>query len=470
MSARRAGLGYIGMKFVRRHPLAMTVLLLIAAAGTFATWRVVQEAQRAERTKQFLKELIAQISPLSKERGSQYLATDFLADAADRIDGSLTEAPLDQADLAMSIAMSLTSFGQPERAVPIIERAVSRMRGLFPSGGYQLADALTVQASIYKNLGRFEEAERIADEALGMLDLDDETDLDLAITVRTLLGTLAARRGDEQAAMQLRQSTLRDRVRLFGSDHIDVATDWYNLAGTYLRGGDYVTAMYCFEEALRILAIHVEPDHLRISLTKSGMATAARLLGDLDRAQRLSDEALQSMRRSLARGSGQLVLALHRRGVILYHAGRPQDATAVLQEAADNAVAANDADTQGFALYYLGRISYRNGDWEAARLHLLRAKELMHLPLGPTQDSLLMEIYLALAAPQVQPLSDPVVTEHLAELRQRGKPARYALSEALREVAARCACAQAAQLREEADSILAAIRSEPVSSSVPGRG
>jgi serine/threonine protein kinase len=214
--ARPASATYRARKYVRRHPVGVTVaaglvLLLAGFAGTqsIQLHRITRERDRANRVTGFMEGMF-KVSDPSEARGNSITAREVLDKASKDIDAGLAQDPELQAQM------------------------------------------MHVMGDVYKDLGLFPRArllfERSADIRRRVLGPEN------ADTLRSIddLAWILNQEGHAAEAEKLQRETVDTRRRVFGSQNLDTLKSMSNLAWTLDREGQYAEAEKLDREVLEI--------------------------------------------------------------------------------------------------------------------------------------------------------------------------------------------------------------------------
>lgn len=292
--------------------------------------------------------------------------------------------------------------------------------------------ALLDMAQVHHRRGRVEEALKVVDQGLAILD--------------SMAGTHPARMSD---ALQIRGRIRRDLGRWDGAlADLEQARDLAlevsagprplmaraenNLATTLLIGGELEGAARHLEAAEALwLALDRGDSSDALSVT-ANLATVLKRLGR-------NDEAEQRLRRVVAvredkyGPSGAMAAARLNLGRLLIVSGALDEAETQIRRAREVFAQYIGDDTPDFAaaLLGLGELAEARGDLPAALAHYQRSREIMTRLLGPSHP---YSLRLRLAVAQVQQRLDknvePDALEALAaDAEQAGSAARSVLSE-----------------------------------------
>jgi len=271
VAARSGGLAYRAGKLVQRRPLAIGALValvvVLVAATAFSTDRAVRaetaraeaesEARRANATTAFLSDVFLQLNPRNSA-GEQTLL-DAALTALQRLDeGSLRDAPLQEADIRNTISASLLQLGQTEEAEVEVDKTLALLRDSAPSA--ELSDAWFIKGVLRRR----------------------HDDLDAARSALDRSQVLAEAIGDVSRQVELLHSR----------------AVWQQ------QSGDFATAAEMFERALTMKQ-DLDLNLVRYTNTRNQLGYILTMRGDHARARALFTESLAETRRATDEPSHQ---------------------------------------------------------------------------------------------------------------------------------------------------------------------
>jgi serine/threonine protein kinase/tetratricopeptide (TPR) repeat protein len=373
--ARPASARYRAGKYIRRHPVGVTVaagvvLLLagFAAMQTFQLRRITRERDRANWVTGFMEGMF-KVSDPSEARGNSITAREILDKASTDITTAPAQDPELQAQMMHVMGDVYKNLGLFPRAQSLYERSAEiRRRILGPENSDTLrsvddlawilnqeghfADAEKLQRQTVatrrrvfgtQNLdtlksisnlawtldreGNYAEAERLEREVLDIRRrvLKIEDDRETALTMGNLAATLG-HEGHYPESEKLKRETLDIRRRILGPEHQETLTAMNNLAATFQLEGRYAEAENLQRETLntqrRILGSE-HPDTLR---SINNLAHTLVMEGHLAEAEPLQREALATKQRVLGLEHQDTLWAMNSLAWTLQQEGRFPDA------------------------------------------------------------------------------------------------------------------------------------------------
>ncbi|MBX7079324.1 MAG: serine/threonine-protein kinase [Nannocystaceae bacterium] len=287
-------------------------------------------------------------------------------------------------------------------------------------------------AALLAELGRFDEAQRSATEALAAAG---ERLGEHHPATADLRRTLAAVYGHQRRwadAEPLLTSALADTRAAFGDRHPRVATLEHQLANALRNRGEHDRALALYRHALAIREAALPADHPKLSDSANTLAVALMDLGRAAESLPLYERALAIRRRAFGERHPQVAMVLSNRAIALAQLGRAEQAEADLREALElreaalgpdhpdttstrerlgnrlreqgrlgeaevalrQALAANersfgrDSDVVATSLVNLGLLQLDQAQWDEAAQLCDRALEIRQARLGPAHANL----------------------------------------------------------------------------------
>ena len=190
-------------------------------------------------------------------------------------------------------------MGLWNEAVPLHIDILEQVTAEHGKAGIEYTTALNNLAVIYKNIGRYSDAEPLYGAALSitrrLLGVDHP---DTASSLNNLAGLYDAQ-GRYSKAGPLFKEALSIRHRVLGADHPDTAGSLNNLAGLYYAQGRYEDAESLYDQALSISRRVLGADHPETATSLNKLAGLYRAQGRYVEAAPMVMEAVEIMERVL---------------------------------------------------------------------------------------------------------------------------------------------------------------------------
>lgn len=248
--------GYGTRKFVARNRLGLGVSLLVVAAlvvGLFVAWQGMQRAQvaavRAERTADFLAEILAGTDPNVAQGLDNTLMRKVLDNAAARAGKELGGQPVVRVSIEQVIADAYAALGLYDQALghDVAAWQAARDAGLPPGDRARLKVDLLLRKSAV-GLSPDEYLKGVPQVQALIGDLPDDNELKL--TVQGKLAKLYAGAGELEEALALVRHVLKLEQQQDPVDPGDVFANQVQLARLYSQTGQYAEAESLYRQIL----------------------------------------------------------------------------------------------------------------------------------------------------------------------------------------------------------------------------
>ena len=352
--ARKDTWGYRTRKFVSRHALGVSLAAaFVGLLAAFAVAMYVQserirqerdvaqaereraEAQqnRAEQAYNFLIDAFRRSDP-AEHRGERVTAEEILERGARRIDVELKQDPETQANMMEAIGRVYTSLGQPDKALPLLERSLDLRRDLLGAEHLMTASSMLSLAAARRDKGEFDRAEDLFREALSIqqrsLGPDDES---VAVTLKEL-AQLLREGGEWDAAEKIYRQSLDIYMQRGLERGSGAARVMNGLAAVLIYKGEHAASEALFQRALDIDTVLLGKTHPYVAMEMMNLALALQMQDKLVAAEPLYVESIEIMRRVNGPTHPDTVDALGNYGWLLQVKGELAEAERVLREVA----------------------------------------------------------------------------------------------------------------------------------------
>jgi tetratricopeptide (TPR) repeat protein len=293
-------------KLITRHkaPIAVAATLAVLLVGFAVAMavqanRIAREAARANREAEvalqvsaFMEELF-QVSDPSEALGDTITAREILDRGADRIEQELSDQPVVQARLMLTIGRVYRSLGLYEPSGPLLEQALRMRERELGTEHPDVAESLHELALLYWDQGEYHaKAESLSRRTIAIREQALGPDHSSTASSLSLLAALYVRQGQYAEAEPLYQRALAIREQALGPDHHQVAESLHNLAGLHRRQGEYAEAKPLYQRALAIHETVLGPEHPRVASTLGALASLYRYQGKYAEAEPLYQRSL----------------------------------------------------------------------------------------------------------------------------------------------------------------------------------
>jgi serine/threonine-protein kinase len=371
---------YRATKFVGRHRLgvaagvALALSLTAGLAGTIWQARVAAdraelasaEAAKQRAVRNFLVQLFEASDP-SRSRGRELTARELLDRGRRDLDTALAAQPAVRSQLLAVLANVYAAIGVAPQADTLFAQAVALTRTLPGDVDVDLADALSDWAGNLVVQSQFERAEPLFQEAIERLRHQDPQDPRVAEPLGAL-GRMYTFTGDHDRSAAMLREALAIALRHHGPESWQAANLLEDLGYELLRQHDVPAADSAIGRAVATFRKLLEPGHPSLLWSLGNLAEVRRAQGNDLEAERLLREVIAGQRRLYPEGHSMLAHSLTELGWLLTANGRYAEAESLLAPAVamHRSLLGPDNDHAGMLLESLAGIRYHLGRLEEA--------------------------------------------------------------------------------------------------------
>ena len=267
--ARPHTLGYRASKFLRRHRLAVTALILVVLSLTTGLGVAIWQARVAsfERQQAEAQRLLAEQAQARAERSKELTIDIFrLSDPSVARGNSLTVREA-------------------------LENAISEIRRDLSQDSLDRADLLEIIGIIYQNLGLYDPADTLLREVLELRSDHEASPLDVA-AIQNYLGEVLLKKGHAAEAETRFRSSLKLR-RQEGAKLQDVAESWINLGTALFDQQQLDAAEAAYAQGFDLLGSQLSAGQEELIEPLGNLAAIRWSQGEQDEAEALYRQGLE---------------------------------------------------------------------------------------------------------------------------------------------------------------------------------
>jgi tetratricopeptide (TPR) repeat protein len=325
-------------KFIRRHRLGVVAGLLVFGAlvsGIIGTsYGLVQARRQAEAARRVANVMVSMSEDLNPGilRGSATSTEEMLARAVVRARDELTDEPLIQARMLMTLGAAYKEMGRYDLARPLLEESIDiRRRELGPDDP-DYALSISYLGDLLEMEEEFDGARRLHEEALAARRKTlGEGHRTVAWSLRSL-GAIAHKEGRLDEAESLYNQSREVTTAAGGKDSADIAITMYLQAKLALDRGDLERAQLLFERSLEIRENQLGPEHKTVGETLFYLATLHLANGETELARNLTERTLGISRRVMGPDHHLTVLVMGQLAVIEHALGNEANARELIDQ------------------------------------------------------------------------------------------------------------------------------------------
>jgi serine/threonine protein kinase len=208
------------------------------------------------------------------------------------VEKSFTDQPLVEARLRMTLGISFSYRGQPQKAAEQFEAARTIYTSKLGTEHLDTLRSMHALAIAYYTLGRYAEALKLEEEALAQRKARLGPDHPDTLASATTLANVYAELGRHAEALPLREETVALMRARLGPDHPSTLMCMNNLANSYNALGRYAQAAQLLEQTLALQKAKVGPDHPSSLITMNNLANNYHALGRYTDALQMREQTL----------------------------------------------------------------------------------------------------------------------------------------------------------------------------------
>lgn len=306
--ARPATAAYRLQKTIRRHRLLFaggaTVALAVFVGAGAATWQAVRatraettakaEAEKSRQVAGFLKSIVGEIGPSVLKGRDTALLTAMLDQATKRVPIALHDQPEVQGDLYYTLGWGFYSVSEYARAESAFRAAVEIARKRSDPGA--LANLLNQLAIAILGGGDPVRAEPLLQEALTLLPPSQRETQAIRHDVLRVLASAQQTRGHYREAAATGRALLASQRQMLGPHHEDVARTLHIFAPYESQAGNLPLAEAMLREALDLRRRQAGAPSYRVVETQIAVGECLIEHGEFREAEPMLYEAATALR------------------------------------------------------------------------------------------------------------------------------------------------------------------------------
>jgi len=339
VSARPERLGYLMTKFVRRHWIgvaastAILLLLVASAIGmTLSSRRIARERDRAEQASSLLLEMFESASPATA-RGEEITVVEVLERGAERVRSSLQTQPDLQAKMLSLIARVYDELGHYNQALAISQEALTLYQSSLGEEHPETIANLTQLSWVLDELGQYDAALPLAERAVTLVQHSEPGGLEHADVLQQYSSVLHMIGRLEEARSALEEAVGMLRQQPGDAAKLQLASALVNLAWLDENHGEQAAAVAKMTESMEIRRALLDANHPKLAASVSSLGEMLLDLGNLEEAEPLLREALTIRRRVLPEGHPEIAGSLTLYAKLLAQKGELDEAEQHYREA-----------------------------------------------------------------------------------------------------------------------------------------
>jgi serine/threonine protein kinase len=370
--------GYKLKKFVRKHraalSMAVTIGVLLVAAGGISAWQTVRaanaerknerdmrlaEARRAEaearradtetKAREEAQKRLKQIERYNEIVLSIFADIDFnrvkdgpdpleavlarrLVKVAEELNGEATGDPRTVAKLQMRLGSTLLSLGHREEAIPLFVQARQTLVNELAPDHPDALSSMFYLTQAYLAAGKLDLALPLSEETVKLSKAKLGADNPQTIMSMRNLALAYRETGKLDQALPLLEEALPLMKAKLGADHPYTFMIMDDLAAAYRRSGRLDLALPLFEEVLKLREAKLGGDHPQTLGSMNNLASAYSDAGKRDLALALKEQTVKLCKAKLGADHPDTLLGMNNLAVSYREAGKLDRELPLLEE------------------------------------------------------------------------------------------------------------------------------------------
>ncbi|MEX1368416.1 MAG: serine/threonine-protein kinase [Nannocystaceae bacterium] len=244
-----------------------------------------------------------------------------------------------------------------------------------------LAEAEVRWGAVLERSGRYEDAERILEQAHGraLRHGHDEVVLDAVEMLTSVVGVRLARSAEGRMLAQMSIALAE-----YAGDASELSSSLNNMGSVCFGQGEYEEARRYLERALDVREAALGVGRPEVANSMTNLGTVYFVQGRYEEARRYLERALKIQEEALGAGHPDVAANLNALGSVYYEQGEYEPAQRYLERALhvqEEALGAEHPDL-AMSLINLGNVDYRQGNYDEAGALYGRALRIQAVSLG----------------------------------------------------------------------------------------
>jgi len=368
----------------------LTLVVVLAVTMTVQAGRIARERDRAENetakaraVNQFMRETLSAASPY--EQGIGVTITEALDQAAKRIPSSFSDQPEIEAEVRHTIGDTYNALGRYDEAEPLLESALEMRTELV---GNDSPETIETMASLAQLSWRKADHEQAIARGYELLEarrrVYGDPSSDVAVTL-DFLGRVLIEASRYEEAEKVMDEALAMSLELHGEESVHVAGCYQNMSVLEeIWRQDYVKAEELTRKEIEIRRAVEGDDTMESAGALNNLGIYVMLQGRLEEAALIIEEANEAVRRLAGDRHPELAKGLENLGNVYYRLGQTDKTLELLAEVIEmrRAVLGDDSPQVARGLTNLGTVYRITGQLEVAEETLRDAVVRMERAYG----------------------------------------------------------------------------------------
>ncbi len=344
ITARPHTVGYRFQSYVRRHKLVFSFLsvLILMLLGLITITSMHNHRLSVERDKALtIKSLLVDVFNVADPSiapGKELTATEVLDIGLSRVRARFPTPTATEADLLEEIATTYQNLGQYNKAQNILDDAHSIRSGLADYDAIAVAKGMMLLGENQRLLSNHDEAESWLNQALTVFKQSPDKHLAEIASVKNKLSRVKVLKGELDAAEKIALEAIAVQRKLYGENHLLYAQGLNDLSSVYFRQGKYQQVETILLETKKIREklwlekpLPILDKDYATNINNIGLAYY--LQGKLTEGEVYFRQANELRNQIFSKPHPEQAQSLTNLGLLLNDAGKPDQALPYLQKA-----------------------------------------------------------------------------------------------------------------------------------------
>jgi len=374
------------IKLNRALLLLRNFSLVKLSEDSISIHRLVHIWSRSKHSKEKFKEIFIKAAkafkglyPKVEESTSHFVLVKMLLPHMEefiRLNNNISSKDSSVLEIKTLIADAYYTFTENIKARDLFEYILEERKKNPLQNQDSLAELMHRLGKIYRNLGKFQESQKILEEALNIRTKKfGNNHLQTASTLHQL-GKLQHSLGNYQKSMLLLKQSKSIKESIVGPNHIELSFVLEDLGKAYCAMGHFSKNIDTIKRALSIKEKHFQSNHFEIAYTLDFLGRAYHKSGKYDDAMKVLQKSLKIKRIYLSDDHLEMPLTLHEIGATYRKMGKYKKSLEYLEQALEIIKKYSDYESvipylESYYIHYqLGVTHNHLGNYEKSKEYL----------------------------------------------------------------------------------------------------
>ncbi len=390
VSAHSDSLWYRSRKFVSRHKIGVTAIVIIVfllITGVAAVvWqaniasmqrdKATLEVAKSNQVNKFLNEILSSVDP-SKE-GKDVKVVEVLDKASKKINTELKNQPEIESEIRTTLGITFQNLGLYDQGIIQLGRALQLKDSVLGINNIETAMSFKNLALVYHYKGNLDTAKYLYEKSIEILrKLVKPPNSKIAEALNDY-GTLQMDLSKYKDAKKSFEESLVNYINVYGKEHKDVASTYNNLALDFHYLNELDSAEKYYKTAYELNKKIFGDSSLSITYNINNLAFVAQDKGNYIAAESLFSKAYNLRKKVLGDNHPEVTVNKYNLGCSLFFLGKYKQSEALITEAIKSWEKKLDKNHYYFgdAYAFLGKVENADGKYDSAYQNLTHSLQI----------------------------------------------------------------------------------------------